>query len=92
MVLSMPTNTRLPMRQPCSITLWPMVTSSPITSGEPSGLASFLCDTCSMLKSCTLLRAPMRMLFTSPRITANGHTDTCSASDTSPITTQAGSI
>lgn len=79
-------------RQPCSITLCPTVTSSPITSGDPSGLAAVLWETCRTLPSCILLRAPTVMLFTSPRNTAHGHTETSSASDTSPMTTHASSI
>jgi hypothetical protein len=39
-----------------------------------------------------LLRAPMLMLFTSPRKTAYGQTDTSSASDTLPMMTEVSSI
>ena len=35
---AMPIRMRLPIVQPCSMTLWPMVTSSPMISGKPAGL------------------------------------------------------
>jgi hypothetical protein len=55
--------------QPCKVTLCPMVTSSPMISGAPGSSACFLWVTCSMVRSCTLLRAPIRMKLTSPLAT-----------------------
>ena len=78
----MPTRQRSSIVQPCRMTLWPMVTSAPTVSGSPAGLSGVAWFTCSTEPSWTLVRAPMRMRFTSPRSTENGHTEASSASST----------
>ena len=57
----MPIRHLSPIVQPCKITLWPMVTRSPMMSGAPSASQALLCETCSMERSWMLLPAPMWM-------------------------------
>ena len=83
----MPTKMRLPRVQPCSVTLCPTVTSSPMVSGKPSGLYGPAWVMCSTLPSWMLERAPMRMRCMSPRITVSGHTELSAPISTSPMTT-----
>ena len=51
----MPTRLLLPIVQPCSTALWPIVTLSPKVTGKPASMWT-------TALSCTLLRWPMRML------------------------------
>ena len=68
------------MVQPCSITMWPTVTFSPMVSGLPG-------SACSTLPSWMLLWAPMRTgSGWSPRTTAPNHTLAPSPSSTLPMT------
>ena len=89
----MPISAASSMVQAWITALWPMVTSSPMRVANPPSLAcgpSWL--TCTTLPSWIFVRAPMRMKFTSPRITVAGQIDTSSPSTTSPMTTAAGSM
>ena len=91
-IAPMPISTASSIRHACTIALWPMVTSSPITVAKPPSLAcgpSWL--TWTTLPSWMLVRAPMRMKLTSPRTTVPGQIETSSPSTTSPITLAAGS-
>ena len=67
MVAPMPTRQPSPTVQPCRIALCPIVQSAPIESGEPS-------SECSTAPSWMLVRAPMRIISLSPRITALNQT------------------
>ena len=64
--------------QPCSVTLCPMVTSSPIS------MAAFLYNVCRHDPSCMFTRLPILMQFTSPRTIALNHTVHWSPICTSP--------
>ncbi len=58
----------------------------------PSPPASRLLATCRTLPSWMLVRAPIEIAFTSPRMTAPGQTEASSPIVTRPITVAAGSI
>ena len=79
-VAPIPMRHKEPIRQPCNVTEWPTVTWSATTVG------------CCSLKTWTtqlswmLLYGPMRMEWTSPRMTAFIHTLAWSPSSTSPMT------
>jgi len=89
----MPISTASSMVQAWMIALWPMVTSLPMRVANPPSLAcgpSWL--TWTMVPSWRLVRAPMRMKFTSPRMTVAGQTELSSPISTSPMTVAAGSM
>ena len=65
---------------------WPMVTSSPICVASPPEL------TCTMVPSCRLVRAPMRMMFMSPRTRQLNQTPLSAPITTSPITAALGAM
>ena len=75
----MPMSEPSPTLQPCNMTWWPTVTSSPSVSGEPMSV-------CSTLHSCTLLRAPTVIHSLSPRSTAPYQTLAPSPRLTRPMT------
>src|SRR6185437_7470671 len=78
-----------PIRQPSSTTqpsrcaLWPTTQSSPMIVG-------WLAVQCTIVPSCTEVRAPTVMYPWSPRSTAPGHTDASGPMVTRPITTASG--
>src|SRR6185295_16239494 len=90
--ITAPSGTRAPMpiRAPSSIVQpwimawWPITTSAPIESGNLS------CVTWSTAPSWTLVRAPMRIQWTSPRATVWNQNETSSPSSTSPATCAEG--
>ena len=79
-IAPMPIRQRSSMVQPCSTAECPTVTSSPMVVGCVSRI------TCTIVRSWMLLRRPMRMRWTSPRMTTFIHTDDSAPRCTSPIT------
>ena len=80
----MPTKARSCRVQACSTAAWPMVTSSPMSVGSPPPV------TWMTVPSCTLVRAPMRMTFTSPRTTTLNQMPLSGPISVSPITVAFG--
>merc|ERR1740121_1326397 len=73
-----------PVVQPCSIAMWPTVTSAPMVSGWPG-------SACRTVPSCTLDRSPTVMgSGLSPRMVTPNHTLDCSFSTTFPTTAAFG--
>jgi len=78
-----------PIRQPGSMThpsrcaMWPTTQSAPMTVGHCA-------VQCTIVPSCTDVRAPTEMWPWSPRSTAPGHTEACGPIVTRPITTASG--
>ena len=76
----MPMRHRLPIVQPWMTAEWPMVTWSPMTVGWVFRI------TWTSVRSWMLVRAPMRIELTSPRITTFIHRLLSGPTCTSPIT------
>src|SRR6185503_12972366 len=78
---------RLPSQtsQPCSITLCPMVTFAPSTSGLPG-------SACSTEPSCTLVHSPMVISSLSPRMTTLNQTFAWRPRTTEPMTAAVGAM
>ena len=83
-VAAMPTNARSYSVQPCTIAACPIVTSSPIAVEKRSRV------TWMTVRSWMLVRAPIRICSTSPRITQPNQTLDCGPIHTSPITLAVG--
>ena len=81
----MPISVSSPIVQPCSITLWPTVTSRPMVSGEPASV-------CSTLRSWTLEFSPTVIGSLSPRSTAPNQTLAPGFRITLPRTVAPGAI
>ena len=73
------------MTQPCNVTRWPMVQSSPISSGNPRSV-------CITQPSCTFERAPIVIHSLSPRSTEPNHTLASSSRRTRPMIVASGAI
>ena len=71
------------MAHPCSVALWPMVTSEPTDSGTPG-------SACKTQPSCTLLRSPTEMVSRSARSTAPYQTLASAPIVTRPMSTAPG--
>jgi hypothetical protein len=80
----MPISTSSSTTAPWTIAQWPIETRSPTITGHSPSVP------CSTAPSCTFESFPMRIACTSPRSTAEYHTDTRSPSSTSPTTEQVG--
>src|SRR5436305_745000 len=78
-----PMRTLFSMTLECTSALCPMVTSSPTIVGSFSSVWM-------VELSCTFDRAPISMRSMSPRSTVPNHTDACSWSVTSPMSTAVG--